>query len=447
MNRVLILVTCIISIIISSSLIGSTYSNKVFLTSCAIQVLAIVGVFSREEVPYSLKKIFYLFCFFFFGIAPVAQYLGQTSAYGARVLKENEFFYTNCIIIVIMILYEVIYNLTYKFEKANSSKKLRMIERFNIVRSLSIQKTGMVIFLSLISFYIVFYFQNFNIFNLLLRGGELVEVNEKPGSSVNLIVNQALRPLSMMCLLYYLNTKKKNYIVVAILTILSVITIFPLGVPRFYAAALYIPLLLTTVSYLKMKNVFSITFVFGMLIIFPFLDTFRAFGRNTELKFSIDYKMFQSGHFDSFQNFAFILSEEIITYGYQLLGVLFFWVPRAVWPGKPVGSGELIAEIMQFEWNNVSANFFAEGYVNFGFFGILAFVFLLARYTAVIDKIYWVTLRQSGPVSGNFFRILYYIMLGMLFFILRGDLLSSFAFTIGFMISYFVVYKLIGNTR
>ncbi|MGZ5255033.1 MAG: hypothetical protein ACXWCT_11540, partial [Flavitalea sp.] len=176
-------------------------------------------------------------------------------------------------------------------------------------------------------------------------------------------------------------------------------------------------------------------------------DTFRAFGRNTELKFSIDYKMFQSGHFDSFQNFAFILSEEIITYGYQLLGVLFFWVPRAVWPSKPVGSGELIAEIMQFEWNNVSANFFAEGYVNFGFFGILAFVFLLARYTAVIDKIYWVTLRQSGPVSGNFFRILYYIMLGMLFFILRGDLLSSFAFTIGFMISYFVVYKLIGNTR
>ena len=183
---------------------------------------------------------------------------------------------------------------------------------------------------------------------------------------------------------------------------------------------------------------FSLFFIGGLLIVFPFLNQFRHFSAGTSLKFGLNFDMFAEGHFDSYQNFALIIFENIISWGRQLLGVLLFWVPRTIWPSKPIGSGHYIAEELSMSFHNISANFFAEGYINFGFLGIILFVVFLAWFTARMDNIYWEVVHEK---QNNFFRVIYYLMLGMLFFIMRGDLLSSFAFTVGIILSILFTFK------
>ena len=117
-------------------------------------------------------------------------------------------------------------------------------------------------------------------------------------------------------------------------------------------------------------------------------------------------------------------------------------MPRILWPDKPIGSGAYLAKELKMFFDNISANYFAEGYINFGFAGIIIFTILLSYWTARIDKIYW---NMAILIPNNYFTVIYMITLGMLFFILRGDLLSSFAYTFGFIFSALFLFKILNK--
>ena len=152
--------------------------------------------------------------------------------------------------------------------------------------------------------------------------------------------------------------------------------------------------------------------------------------------------MFLESHFDAYSNFVHILANDITTSGYQLLGSLLFWVPRSIWPSKPIGSGAFLSEEIKLNWTNISCCYFAEGYINFGFFGILIFTFFLAWYCASFDKAYWKINKEKNK-NYCFFELIYLLLLGLTFFIMRGDLMSSFAFTLGFIFSVLFVYYML----
>ncbi|WP_371862084.1 hypothetical protein [Alkalibacterium pelagium] len=223
-----------------------------------------------------------------------------------------------------------------------------------------------------------------------------------------------------------------------ILWAFALLTNFPTGAPRFYIAALYIPLLILYIYRIK-KRYLSLNkiLIFGLLFVFPFLDQARSVNSLSELKFGFDFKMFTQGHFDSYQMFMQVVNENIITYGNQLLTSFFFFVPRTIWTNKSVGSGMLIANQSNFYFNNVSMNFFGEGYINFGYLGIILFLIIISYLNARLDLIYW----SDSENSAN--NILYLLSLGLLFFVLRGDLLSGFAFTFGLFISAILVFRII----
>lgn len=416
------------------------FSYKVYFSSMVIQIFSLFWIFSDKNTPYSLQKIFYLFAFFFFGIAPLVQFNQQVTLFNARKLSENECLFMNILIIFIMIIFQLFYNFF-------SLRPLRKADRTyvnkfrirNKIRTATIVK---LFALSTFSFIVFLWYNNFNILSMLIRGGELKEYNEETSSSFMLVITQTIRPISMIVLFYYLISPKRDIKVSIVFFLIALITCFPLGMPRFFAGALYIPLLLISFPFIKKGYAFSLFFILSLLIIFPFLNSFRDFSNDTEIALSIDYEMFATGHFDSYQNFALIVLEDIITWGRQLLGVLFFWLPRTLWADKPVGSGAMIAKELHLSFDNISANYFAEGYVNFGFFGIFVFIITLAYFSAIMDKLYWKLAHFS---ENNLFKIMYYIMLGMLFFVMRGDLLSSFAFTIGYLLSYYIVIKTAKN--
>ncbi|MFC3159080.1 oligosaccharide repeat unit polymerase [Chryseobacterium arachidis] len=439
---VLISVLCVAAMFFAGK--DSVYfSDKIFFTSSIIQVISIYNIFSRESEPYSLEKMFYLFSLFFFGIAPLLQSYANSKFWYYRPLREDEYFFMNILILFIIVLYKIIYNF---FRKTIAhSKTQNKFSNFKIGDKISFFNAIILIAISSMSFIIVFASNNFNIVPMLIRGGELVadalkNVEQDESPTKWLIVNNFVRPMSIMCFLYYAISKEKNKVIFAILGILAIITCFPAAVPRFAAAAMYIPVILVLISFVRKKNVFSLLFIGGLLFLFPFLNIFRNFGSSSgEEEFKLDFKMFTEPHFDTYQNFALLISNDIISYGRQLLGVFLFWVPRSVWPDKPPGTGAYTAEKLNFFFSNVAANYFAEGYVNFGYLGIIIFLIFLAYQTALVDKTYWETKRT---IIGDFFSVLYAISLGFLFFILRGDLLSSVAYMFGFLFAAIFVYKI-----
>lgn len=415
----------------------SNFSNRVFVSSLLIQFISVFFIFHKENIPYSLNKIVSLFFYFFYGIAPLLQFYNESSFFGARTLKEAEYFYMNLLIIFIFLFYQIFY---YFFsQKKITNSRIRFFDRFSLTQKLNSTQTILLIGISLFSFLMVFWANSFSIFSMFFRGGELKELSLESKSS-SLIVFRTFQPLAMMCLLYYILSPSNKKLVYFILAILAVLTCFPLAMARFSAAALYIPLLLIAVPIMRKKNIFSLSVVGGLLLVFPFLNNFRHFSENTEVKTGVDLNMFLAGDFDSYQNFTLVVSENIITWGHQLLGVFLFWVPRSIWPDKPIGSGAFMAEQQGFFFDNVSCNFFAEGYINFGFLGIVLFALLLSFISARLDKIYWQIIYGK---KHSYFHVIYMVLIGMLFFILRGDLMSSFAYTVGFLISIWFVYRVI----
>ncbi len=413
---------------------------RVYLSSLIIQFISICHIFSKKNQPFSLNKIFYLFSLFFFGIAPLLQYYEGVSQFGARHIKENEYFYMNILLIFILLLYQLFYS--YFFQKKIKEKRKNLILKLEIENKLNPLQTSILISLSFVSFLLIFNANNNSILSMLFRGGEFSEIIEMSSTSY-LIIFRVFQPLAMMCLLYYISSKSNNTLVYFILTLSALITCSPLGMPRFSAAAMYIPLLLLVVPLLRKKNVFSIVFILGLLLVFPFLENFRNYSGNS-IQLGFNFDMFLQGHFDSYQNFALVVSDNIVTWGRQILGVIFFWIPRSAWPNKPIGSGAFIAEQQGFIFSNVSCNYFAEGFINFGYIGIFLFIIILSFATAKLDKMYWTI---SVYNKNTYFNVIYYVLIGMLFFILRGDLMSSFAYTIGFLFSIWLVYKVAGKIK
>ena len=137
--------------------------------------------------------------------------------------------------------------------------------------------------------------------------------------------------------------------------------------------------------------------------------------------------VYLEGHYDAHQMFISVqkyVDRYGLSWGYQLLGAVLFFVPRSLWPTKPVGTGRMAFEALnQYYFTNVSAPLVAEGYVNFDLAGIILFGLALGSLANRLDYKYWHDQREF-----SYTRVLYPFIMLKLFFVLRGDLLSSWAY-------------------
>jgi len=171
------------------------------------------------------------------------------------------------------------------------------------------------------------------------------------------------------------------------------------------------------------------------------MDKFRFVKSSIdEIDWTINFHFLQAGHFDAYQNFTRLISIDYISYGYQLYGPLFFFMPRVIWETKPIGSGHLLAELSNMDFTNISMPLIAEGYINFGIVGSLIFIGLFGLLSKYFDSLYW-ELKQI--TSTNIYYAIYYLLIGLSLFILRGDLMSSFAYSITIVAVYILLIKLI----
>lgn len=413
---------------------GIFFNPILTLLNLVLAAICVVSLFLYTGISYSLFKIYHLFVLFFFCIAPAIQYKNGVRFF-ETYFSERDYILASTIILLMTLVYNCVYRFFYHSGRYNSNN---LVEQGDNVLKLGKEFLLLSISSGVCLYYL--YINDFNIFSLLFRGGEFVE-RVTVEKSTSLIANNFLRPMPVIAFLVAYLSKPRHKIILPILFVLMLIAAPPTGMPRFSAAAMYLPVFLFLFPRFQKKYNFIFLVVLGLLVVFPFLDVFRYFTADglSLSSFRLSFDQFEALHFDSYSMFMRVMKSNVITYGRQLLGVLFFFVPRSLWPNKPIGSGHYIGEVEWLEFTNLSMPFLGEGYINFGIIGVLFFIVVLAFITGKVDSWYWLGNGKREIHSS----ILYIMLLGLFLLVLRGDLMSSFAYVCGFVTSNIVVKKIL----
>lgn len=380
--------------------------------------------------------MYYTFSYLFFGVVPYLEHSrGISSYWGLPPASPELLSWVN--ILLIFLNFAVFFS--YRF---SGRRKFKEVQNFysteNFVNFFSFNDRGLkfrdnfyVLFvICLLSTLLVLYINNFSVLSLMFRDSGLAKV--EVDGVLNQVIGSFIRPFSAVALIFYLIYKPKNYKIKSLLLLpLCLITVFPTGVPRFYAAAIYLPILILLYKPILKSNRLNYFIIGSIFITFPLLNNFRRLS-DDGLSFKYDIDFLFEGHFDSYLSISQVIQFEFITYGRQLLGSLFFFIPRSIWENKPSGTGyTLVKSFDQYAFANVSANYYSEGYANFGYIGMLCFAIALGVFFRKTDELLISKLMfDKGP---EFLIPFYLLLVGFLFFFLRGDLLSSFSFLIGFV--------------
>ena len=193
------------------------------------------------------------------------------------------------------------------------------------------------------------------------------------------------------------------------------------------------------------KRTFAFVILCGLVLIFPAIEVFRYIrtSANNDIGAMIVNSIkntYLQGHYDAHQMFISVqryVEKFGSTYGMQLIGALLFFVPRSLWPNKPVGTGHTVmTELQQHSFTNVSAPLVSEVYVNFGIIGIAIGAVLLGKLLKTVDDRYWAETNDLTAI-----KIVYPPVMFMFFFLLRGDMMSGWAYTCAQLVVGFVICK------
>ncbi|MDJ1133487.1 O-antigen polymerase [Streptomyces iconiensis] len=204
----------------------------------------------------------------------------------------------------------------------------------------------------------------------------------------------------------------------------------PISNPRYWFLTVLFSLLFT--AFPRSPVMYRAALALGVaiaLVVFPFADRFRyeegtdrpqPSGSLLEPLTMKDYD--QTGMVAN--TITFVGTGEGHSYGRQLAGTVFFFVPRSVWTDKPHDPGTRVGEWMGMPYPNLSSPLWAEFWLDFGPLG-MALGFAGVGYAAARADRRYVrrTADDSGP--GNVPAVVVPLIAGYSFILLRGSLLQG----------------------
>ncbi|MGI4788519.1 MAG: hypothetical protein ACRYFS_06670 [Janthinobacterium lividum] len=407
-----------------------------------IGTFAAIGIWSLGALyltmynrPFSLNCTHWVFVLFFLCYAPLIQFLTQSfpgqadiGAFGVLHLKTNGLIFLWC----------VFYSLTYFCVSRARSKPpvLRTGDARPNYQWLVVFCLGC----TLLSFATV------GASNLLRINGVEAGGNttEEMGSAASLITGTIGRacPLGAMIILFVTGRRREPwyYAALACVAASALLTNFPTAITRFLSGSIMISYVCVALRYRRIPSLWLLLlFWLSFVIAMPFLNLFRTSSFQDANVSTYKQQDLQStvtgGDFDAYMMLVATVSygekPDNITWGRQLAGSLLFFVPRPMWPDKPVGSGTLAVQNTVLSFYNLSEPLPAEGYINFGAAGVPLFAIVFAWILAALDKKYWAENAGVRWARPNLVTVSYPLLIGLVVFIMRGALLSSYAYTIG----------------
>lgn len=434
---------------------SSTYvvAKPLIVTTFVVNILFSLYMFfaAVNQYAYGMNMLFWLFNVFFFGFAPLLQYL--TGLYSWNLVpRADEVVKTNLLIFMWYVFYSVGYSMCFKFKLSGRTQESILKQNRSGVHY-SINQHVLNILLICSGLIALYYLVTVGLTNLFVRSTNSVDSSSK---TLYLLTTHGFRNTvaftTAICFLNLKNRrrKKQRCTIEAIKLVFAVfcmlVSCFPTGIARNAMASFYAGMLIIVFEKARKGRWFTFAIIFGLVLLFPMLSLFRWISTLSTVNIgeyltNILQETYLSGDYDAHQMFISIqrfVEREGFSWGYQLLGVLLFFVPRSIWPTKPYGTGQTTFEVLGQHWfTNVSAPLVSEAYVNFSLIGIVALAFFLGHAAKGIDYRYW---SDTNPLSK--IRMVYPFVIFQYFFLMRGDSLTCWAFLMGQLIVMSVLHKL-----
>lgn len=413
-----------------------------FVANLSLYAFLTHRIFRQKRFnPLMCTSVIFFLCFFI--LAPLIQLQNSYVAPNRYVIQPDIAIYTNILIFVFyVVLYMVLKDKGLEFEGWQN----RDFKKINRV----------LLGLSIVSLIVALPF---------LRH---IYVSEAAGSSSEdaslmetLIIRKVMLSFPFFALLAFLSLNKlkaSNMFIFFVLLLILLIAKNPLLEKRNALGPIYLTLLYVAFSKNLANNFkFYISNLILFVVFFP-LSALLTHSDNGSVKAedklegieeiqSVElgntiYDHFRELHYDAWSmiNATVDYSDrEGVTMGRQFLGAALFFFPRQLWNDKPIGSGSLVAQefiynVYGFDFFNLSSPLVAEGYINFGFFGVVLFAFILGRLFVWSYK----------NLQANRYDFLFIIYTSFyMFFLLRGDLQNGLAYFVGPMVPYMIIRVLL----
>lgn len=388
-------------------------------------------IVSIKDTSFSFNMMFWLFNLFFFGVAPLLQYWTNIYSWNFNP-NDKDIINTNILIVIWLICYVFTNKFTNGKKQISQSNSYIIDERLNILLIISILIT-------------LYYLIVIGLRNIVIRGNNRDVSLDQTMFLLTVHIFHNIVLATFVLFIIKLQKEKKKDIRIYLIGVCFIISCFPTGLARNMMASFYVGLLIILFNEKKRSRWISVILIFGLILIFPVINIFR--NENSLISGDIENSIisriqseYTSGDYDAHQMFISIQNATKyygLSYGKQFLGALFFFIPRSIWTSKPYGTGRTAFELTSQHWyTNVSAPLISEAWVNFGIVGIVIVGILLGYIVKKLDSKYWNTSDNT-----KFIRIIYPFSLTMFFFIQRGDLQSTWAYTFAQIVVFFFIYK------
>lgn len=390
-------------------------------------ILVLFNIYSENffSITNSCINIFYIL---FFILAPIVQlnfrpYFLNTIPYDIYLIV-----FTNLLLSLFLLVFLLVRM------KLDDNRMLKYKLDTNNLYSAGNQVNGAsIIFISFLIITIAYFNGHFDIMANLING--LNKEDKDVNQIYALITVKFLYSIPAVGLFCYLSKKwSRHFLPLFLIALLVLILKNPLVEHRNGYGLIYLACTwFAFAPYINTSAKLNGMLVFIFAIFFP-LGAFLNPSRFIEEQFNIKdlfINYYNTVNYDSWANVAGSIdyvSQQGFQYGYQILSTLLFWFPRAIWEGKGVASGQLLGEYMEQKhamWmTNISFPIISEGYIDFGILGVIIFATIFAIFSSKLDTILHNTKKPS--------LLFLSIMVSFSFvFIMRGPLLSSFAYTVG----------------
>lgn len=231
---------------------------------------------------------------------------------------------------------------------------------------------------------------------------------------------------------YYDTMAVKERLLLPVIIVLGAVlcvTLNPISNARylFGTAALAVAALFGLFATRGRFRVVAILAVAALVLVFPLADAFR-YSSSAQFKTSNPLESLTSPDYDAFaqiNNTVLYVQNNGNTGGDQALGVLFFWVPRTIWPDKAQDTGVLLATSRNYAVDNLSAPLWTELYINGGYAVLILGMLLFGLVAGVQDRRIEISLRTARAPTVLACILPFYAII-----LLRGSLLQAMSYLV-----------------
>jgi hypothetical protein len=394
---------------------------------------------------------YYIFMYVFMGVQPLISIWSGRFPHSEILFSETKISFTIWMVILGIIFFELGYFRLYSEAKVIRSNKDLL--GYKNARPTNISLAALWISVTIVSCMVVLSILRYgpNIYLGLRDGGFSVGDSQGPESTQteNLLVIFGLRGLSATLLfvtIYFWKVRKivlgkkqiwRLKVALIYLILFNIIVSNPLNAPRLWSGSVLLTSLFLSLTWKGSRSFLTWSSVacVSLLLLFSGTDPRRIFGQqllrgenitvsNTVKEVVVAIQNIPADlNFDAFQMISYTRDYTTkfgFSWGNQILLPAFFWVPRALWPGKPIGTPDIVAADADFLSINVSSPLWAEGYINFGVAGTVLFLFILGYCSRLCDDSLVKTYTRPATVT-----IITCFFAANTFILLRGDLTSG----------------------